>query len=236
MKVLVTVKQVATLDDRLDVERAEWDLNSWDAHAAEAALELGDEVVAVTVGGEQAREALLTVLAMGADRAVHITHDGPLDPLATARLLAPVVQREAPDLVLCGAHSADALNGATGVALAALAGLPRMAAVKAIEVADGAATVVREVEGGLVERLRVKLPALFTVQANINEPRYATLRGIRKAASKPLEVIAAEDIRPGAHVVATTVPPKGEGAEMLTGSAGEVAARIATIIKSKVAG
>jgi electron transfer flavoprotein beta subunit len=246
MKIVVAVKQVATPDESFDLadgaraieEHAlEWDLNEWDTFAAEAALELGDEVVVVTVGSEQAREGLLTVLAMGADRAVHITHDAPseLDPIAIARLLAPIVEREAPDLVLCGVQSSDAVNGATGVALAGLLGLPRVAVVKKIEVADGAATVERELEGGLVERLRVTLPALLTVQTGINEPRYATLRGIRQAGSKPMELIEAGAVEAGSRLVALSVPPKGAGAEMLDGGAPEIAQRMATIIKSKVA-
>jgi electron transfer flavoprotein beta subunit len=144
------------------------------------------------------------------------------------------VERGAPELVLCGAQSSDALNGATGVALAGLLGLPRLAVVRELSVADGAATVARELEGGLIERLRVRLPALFTIQTGMNEPRYATLRGIRKAAAKPMEVIAAGDVEPGARLLSLAAPPRGEGAELLAGGAAEIAARIATIVRSKV--
>jgi electron transfer flavoprotein beta subunit len=206
----------------------------------EAALELRDdagegEVVAVTVGNDEARDGLLTVLAMGADRAVHLTTEEALDPIAIARLLAGVVAEEAPDLVLCGVQSSDAVNGATGVALAALLQLPRVAVVKKIEVADGTATVERELEGGLVERVKVALPALLTVQTGINEPRYATLRGIRQASAKPMDVREAPAVEPAARLVSLTPPVRGEGAEMLDGGAGEIAGRIASIIKSKVA-
>lgn len=247
MKIVVAVKQVATPDEDFDLDgltvdedALEWDLNEWDTFATEAALELrddagGGEVVAVTVGNDETRDGLLTVLAMGADRAVHLRTDEVLDPLAIARLLAPVVREESPDLVLCGVQSSDAVNGATGVALAALVGLPRVAVVKRIEVADGAATLERELEGGLVERIRIPLPALLTVQTGINEPRYATLRGIRQASAKPMEVREIDAIEPGARLVALAPPAKGEGADMLDGGADEIAARIATIIKSKVA-
>jgi electron transfer flavoprotein beta subunit len=251
MKIVVAVKQVATPDEDFDLaadgrsvdEHAlEWDLNEWDTFAMEAALELRDdagegEVVAVTVGNDEAREGLLTVLAMGADRAVHLTHDTleDLDPIAIAKLLAPVVSEEAPDLVLCGVQSSDAVNGATGVALAALLRLPRVAVVKKIEAGDGAATVERELEGGLVERVRVELPALLTVQTGINEPRYATLRGIRQATAKPMEVREAGAVAAGSRIVSLSHPAKGAGADMLDGGASEIAERIATIIKSKVA-
>jgi electron transfer flavoprotein beta subunit len=251
MKIVVAVKQVGTpdedfrlADDERSIEPAalEWDLNEWDTFAVEAALELRDaagegEVVAVTVGNEEARDGLLTALAMGADRAVHLTHEAleDLDAIAVARLLAPVVERETPDLVLCGVQSSDAVNGATGVALAALLGLPRVAVVKKLELEDGTAVVERELEGGLVERVRVRLPALLTVQTGINEPRYATLRTIRQASSKPMEVAEAGPLAPASRLVALTPPPKGDGADMLDGEPAEIAERIATIIKSKVA-
>jgi electron transfer flavoprotein beta subunit len=247
MKIVVAVKQVATPDEdfeldglAVEADALEWDLNEWDTFAVEAALELRDEagegeVVAVTVGNDEARDGLLTVLAMGADRAVHLRTDEWLDPLTIARLLAPVVREEAPDLVLCGVQSSDAVNGATGVALAALLGLPRVAVVKKIEVADGAATLERELEGGLVECIRIPLPALLTVQTGINEPRYATLRGIRQAGAKPMDVREVDAVEPGARLVSLAPPAQGEGADMLDGAAEEIAARIATIIKSKVA-
>ena len=212
MKVVVAVKL-------LDGE-----INEWDTFAVEAALELGDEVVVAGVADDD--EALLTALAMGADRAVHVKTGEDLASLATARLLAPVIEDEAPDLVLCGA------NGTTGVALAALTGLNRVAVVKGFTIEDGAATCERELEGGLVERVRVPLPALITVQTGINEPRYATLRGIRQASSKPMAVIKPDAIEPGARVVSLDRPPKASQAQMLEG---DVAEQIAIIIKGKVA-
>jgi electron transfer flavoprotein beta subunit len=200
------------------------EINEWDTFAVEAALEAGDEVVVLGVGDDD--EALMTALAMGADRAVHVKTSEDLDALATARLLAPIVSDEAPDLVLCGA------NGSTGVALAALAGLNRVAVVKGFTIEDGFATCERELEGGLIERLRISLPALITVQTGINEPRYATLRGIRQASSKPMAVIEPESIEPAARVLSLDRPPKASQAQMLDG---DVAEQIAIIIKGKVA-
>src|SRR3974390_2352732 len=184
MKVVVAVKQVAALDEefelidddtRVDPDYLEWDLNEWDTFSLEAALLLsegiggdGHEVVAVTVGDDEAEEGLLSCLAKGADRAVRVWDESlqRADLLAIARVLAAVIERESPDLVLCGVQSSDAVYGATGVALAGFLGLPHVAVVKQIEFdqAAGVATVERELEGGLVEVLRVGTPALLTVQ------------------------------------------------------------------------
>jgi electron transfer flavoprotein beta subunit len=136
--------------------------------------------------------------------------------------------------VLCGVQSSDAVNGATGIALAGYAGLPHVAVVKRIDYDDGAATVERELEGGMVELVRVRTPALLTVQTGINEPRYATLRGIRQASAKPMEVIAAGNVEAGSRLAGLSAPANGDGAEMLEGAADAIAERIAAIIKSKV--
>ena len=143
-------------------------------------------------------------------------------------MLAAAVEREAPDLVLCGVQSSDAVNGATGIALAGHLGLPHVAVVKAhrLDDAGGSATVERELEGGLVEVLRVRTPALLTVQTGINEPRYATLRAIKQAKDKPLDVVEPGDLgldadalagAAGSRVRSLGHPEKGEGAEMLEG-------------------
>ncbi|HEY1565485.1 MAG TPA: electron transfer flavoprotein subunit beta/FixA family protein, partial [Solirubrobacteraceae bacterium] len=194
MKIAVTVKQVAALDDEfellddgsgVDPDFLEFDLNEWDAFSLEAALQLreaaGDgEVVVLTVGDDEADEALLGCLARGADRAVRVWDESlkDADPLAVARVLAAAVGREEADLVLCGVQSSDAVNGATGVALAGYLDLPHVAVIKELEydAAGSTATVKRELEGGLVEVLRVRTPALLTIQTGINEPRYANLR------------------------------------------------------------
>ena len=147
--------------------------------------------------------------------------------------------------MLCGVQSSDAVNGATGVAVAAHLGLPRVAVVRALDYDPGgpSATVERELEGGLVEVMRVRCPALLTVQTGMNEPRYATLRAIKQAREKPLEAVSLGDLGLDADAVAQAAgsrlrslapPQKGEGAEMLTGSPADVAARIAEIVRERV--
>ena len=260
MKIVVPVKQVAALDDEfellddggVDPDFVEWELNEWDTFSLEAAQQIGEaagdaEIVVVSVGDEEAEEGLLACLAKGADRGVRVWDDAleGADALAVARVLAAAVEREEPDLVLCGVQSSDAVNGATGVALAAHLDLPHVAVVKGLEMGDGSVTVERELEGGLVEVLRVELPALLTIQTGINEPRYATLRAIKQARDKPLDVIGLADLgldddavaaAAGARVRRLGHHEKGEGAEMLSGSPDEIAARIAEIVRERVSG
>ena len=263
MKVVVAVKAVATLDDEVelvddetavDPDGLEWDVNEWDTFSLEEALTLrdaagGGEVVVVTVGDDEAEETLVACLAKGADRAVRIWDDtlAGADPLAVARVLAAGIERESPDLVLCGVQSSDAVNGATGVATAAHLGLPHVAVVKAVDydAAAGRATVERELEGGLVEVLRVRVPALLTIQTGINEPRYATLRAIKQARDKPLDELGLADLglddgaldaSRGSRTRRLRHPEKGAGAQMLDGSPAEVAARIADIVKERMSG
>lgn len=255
MKILVPVKQVALLDEDFELEsgstevEADWleyELNEWDGFSLEAALEIRDagadaEVIAVSVGDDGAEEALLACLAKGADRAIRVGLDSASpDVLTVARLLSLVAERESPDLVFCGVQSADAVNGATGVALAGYAGLRHVAVVRSIQW-DGAQstlTLGRELEGGLIEQLRVAAPALLTIQTGINEPRYANLRAIKMAREKPMEVISAADLGvedldavAGARVVELIAPSSDSKAEMLDGDADSVAERIAAIIK-----
>jgi electron transfer flavoprotein beta subunit len=265
MKIVVPVKQVAALDEEfelldegigVDPDFLEWDLNEWDTFSLEAALQIREsvggedhEVVVVTVGDEEAEEGLLSCLAKGADRAVRVWDESleGADVLEVARLLAATVAPESPDLVLCGVQSSDAVNGATGVALAGYLDLPHVAVVKRLEYDAGAglATVERELEGGLVELLRVRTPALLTIQTGINEPRYATLRAIKQAREKPLEVRGLDELgldrdavaaAAGSRTAALVTPDRGEGAEMLNGSPAAVAARIVEIVQERMKG
>jgi electron transfer flavoprotein beta subunit len=263
VKIVVPIKQVAELDDDfellddgsgVDPDCLEFDLNEWDAFSLEAALQLregdGDgEVVVVTVGDEESEEALLGCLARGADRALRLWSEEcrDADPLAVARVLAAAIASESPDLVLCGVQSSDAVNGATGVALAGYLDLPHVAVVKHLEYApaQATATVKRELEGGLVEVLRVRTPALLTIQTGINEPRYANLRAIKQAREKPLQVSTPEQLGLDAGALAAAAgsrrrelrpPDRGAGAEMLDGSAAEVATRIVEIVRDRMSG
>jgi electron transfer flavoprotein beta subunit len=263
MKIVVPVKQVAALDDEfellddgsgVDPDFLEFDLNEWDAFSLEAALLLreqtGDgEVVVVTVGDNEAEDALLGCLARGADRAVRVWDESlaDADVLMVARAVAAAVGRESPDLVLCGVQSSDAVNGATGVAVAGFLDMPHVAVVKALDYdpASGTAAVKRELEGGLVEVLKVRSPALLTIQTGINEPRYANLRAIKQARDKPMEVTAPADLgleaatleaAAGARRRALRHPDRGEGAEMIDGSPAEIAARIVEIVRDRMSG
>jgi len=261
VKIIVPVKQVAALDDEfelledgagVDPDFVERDLNEWDAFSLEAALQLKEaagegEVIAVSVGDDEATEGLLTCLAKGADRGVRVWDDAlqDADVLSVARVLAAAVERESPDLVLCGVQSSDAVNGATGVALAAHLGLPHVAVVSGLELdaGSGTATVERELEGGLIEVLKIRCPALLTIQTGINEPRYANLRAIKQAREKPLDELGLDDLGLDEQAVAAAAgarrrrlrpPESGGGAEMLEGSATETAARIAEIVKERM--
>src|SRR5215211_2121272 len=253
MKFVVCVKQVAVLGDEVEFTDDERDvdsdfldfaLNEWDSFATEEALQIRErhgegEVVVVSVGDEDSEDAIRRCLAMGADRAVRIEGEGvSRDPISLARALAPVVRREEPDLVFCGVQSSDAVQAATGTALAELLGLPRVAVVTKLDWDAGAKTarVDRELEGGLVDLVEVDTPAVLTIQTGINEPRYATLRAIKQAEQQEIAVVEPEDVgEPGYAVRRMFVPPKGEGAEMLDGSPEAIAQRIKELVEERMA-
>ncbi len=193
------------------------------------------EVVAITIGDEEAESALRRCLAMGADRAVRVDAE-PLDPISTARALAPTIAAESPDLVLTGVQSADSVQGSTGTALAELVGLPRVAVVTRLEWdGSGAATVDRELEGGLVDVVEVETPALLTIQTGINQPRYANLRAIKQADQQEIAVVAAEPGEPAYRVRRMFTPPRGEGAQLLDGGPAQVAERILELVQERLA-
>ena len=255
MRIVVAVKQVGALGDEVEFTEDErevdhdfldYALNEWDSYATEEALQLRErggrdgEVVVVTCGDEDSEDALRRALAMGADRAIRVWSDElrGADPITVARVLAPIVESDSPDLVLAGVQSSDSVQAATGTALAELLGLPRVAVVTSVVWDEGAgtATVRRELEGGLVDIVEVDTPALLTIQTGINEPRYATLRAIKQAEQKEIDVREPASVGdPAYRVRRMFVPPKGEGAEMLDGSSANVAQRIAEIVKERLA-
>ena len=202
------------------------------------------ELVVATVGGEEADESLRAGLAMGADRAVRVWEQSlrGADPLAVAAVLAKLAASEQPDLILCGAQSADAANAATGVALAGLLDLACVATVSSVE-HDGAALIVgRELDGGAVETLRVELPALLTIQTGANQPRRANLRAIKQAREQPIETLTPAVLGLGEEELiavagARTVrllEPVSERASMIDGPANAIAARIAEIVTAEL--
>ena len=259
MKVVVAIKCIAQLDDEfeltddgsVDLDGFDWDLNEWDSFSLEAAMQLRDaagdgEVVAVTVGDEEeTEEGMLSALAKGADRGIRVWDDSlaGADALAVARVLAAAIASEEPDLILCGVQSSDAVNSATGIALAAHLDLPHVAVVRGLEVEGSDVITERELEGGVIEILRVGLPALLTIQTGINEPRYANLRAIKQARDKPQSVLsladvgldpAAVDAARGSHRRRLARPEQGAKAEMLDGSAAEIAAEIASLVEGRL--
>jgi electron transfer flavoprotein alpha/beta subunit len=254
MRIVVCVKSVAVLADEVEltpdglavdpshIDRA---LNEWDACAVEQALLMREvrgegEVVAVTVGDPEAEPAVRRCLAMGADRGLRIWSDAleHADPITVARALAGAITAEQPDLVLCGVQSSDAVNGATGAALAALLELPCVAVVTAIEwdATAARATVSRELEGGLIDRVELPTPAVLTIQTGINTPRYATFRAIKQADQKPLQTEPPGKLGHPAHRLRRLfVPQRPQGAEMLTGSPAAMADRIHQLVQERLA-
>lgn len=265
MKIMVTVKQVATLDDEfelrddgkdVDADFREHELNEFDDYSVEEALRIkeaasGDEVevLVVTVGPEEADEALRQALAKGVDRAMRVWSDAleASDPVAVGRVLSKVAEREAPDLIFTGAQSSDHAFAATGMAMAGFLAWPHVAVITKLEYQPGAerATVHRELEGGLEEVMTVQCPAVLGIQLGINQPRYASLRGIRQARSREVEELAPDDLGLGGDAVGEPgsasrvrrmiVPERGR-AEMIEGTPAEQAARLAEIIKETTGG
>ena len=257
MKLLVAVKQVADLADEFeiaadgkDVDRdfCEYELNEWDDYALEEALLIREaagedgEVVVVTVGPTDSEEELRKCLGKGADRAIRVWDDAMrgCDAIAIARALAKVVEKEQPGLVLTGVQGADHAFASTGVALAACLRWPHAAVVCQLDHTPSGAQVRRELEDGLEEEISIVCPAVLTIQVGINRPRYATLRGIKQAAAKPLDVLTPEalglsdaeigEAGSASRVRRMFVPERGRP-ELIEGSAAEQALRLAEIIK-----
>ncbi|NIE63233.1 electron transfer flavoprotein subunit beta/FixA family protein [Burkholderia sp. Ax-1719] len=225
MKVLVAVKRVVDYNVKVrvksdgtgvDVANVKFSMNPFDEIAVEEAVRLKEagvatEVIAVSCGVIQAQETLRTALAIGADRAILIESDQELQPLAVAKLLKALVDKEQPSLVILGKQAIDDDSNQTGQMLAALADLPQATFASKITVTDGKATVAREVDGG-AQTLALTLPAVVTTDLRLNEPRYVTLPNIMKAKKKPLETIQpAElgvDVAPRLKTLKVAEPPK----------------------------
>ena len=207
MKVLVAVKRVIDYNVKIRVKpdgtgvetaNVKMSMNPFDEIGVEEAVRLKEagkatEVVAVSLGVQQCQETLRTALAMGADRGVHVLTDVELQPLAVAKLLKAVVDKEQPQLVILGKQAIDDDANQTGQMLATLWGRPQATFAGKLDIADGKATVVREVDAGL-ETLEVDLPAVVTSDLRLNEPRFIKLPDIMKAKSKPLETLQLADL------------------------------------------
>jgi electron transfer flavoprotein beta subunit len=228
MKVLVSVKRVVDYNVKVRVKadgsgvetaNVKMSMNPFDEIALEEAVRLKEgavaaEVVAVSCGVAACQETLRTALAIGADRAILVETDAELQPLAVAKLLKAIVAKESPQLVLLGKQAIDDDANQTGQMLAALLGWPQATFASKVKIADGAAEVTREVDGGL-ETVAIGLPAVVTVDLRLNEPRYVTLPNIMKAKKKPLETVKPDalgvDVAPRLVTLKVEEPPKRKG-------------------------
>ena len=239
MKVLVPVKRVVDYNVKVrvkadgsgvDLANVKMSMNPFDEIAVEEAVRLKEagvvtEVVAVSCGVTACQETLRAALAIGADRAILVETDVELQPLAVAKLLKAVCDKEQPNLVICGKQAIDDDANQTGQMLAALAGWAQATFASKITLADGKAAVAREIDGG-VETVSIKLPAVVTTDLRLNEPRYATLPNIMKAKKKPLDTVKPADlgvdVTPRLTTLKVSEPPKR--------SAGERVADVAQLV------
>ena len=228
MKVLVPVKRVVDYNVKIRVKsdnsgvetsNVKMSMNPFDEIAVEQAMRMKEagqveEVIAVSIGPQQSQETIRTALAMGADRGILVQHDGEVQPLAVAKMLKAVVEKEGPELVLLGKQAIDDDCNQTGQMLAALLGWAQGTFASKLEVADGKAQVTREIDGGL-ETIALTMPAIVSVDLRLNEPRYASLPNIMKAKKKPIETLSPDDLAvdpaPRLKTLKVTEPPARQG-------------------------
>jgi electron transfer flavoprotein beta subunit len=244
MKALVAVKRVVDYNvkvrvkaDHTGVETAnvKMSMNPFDEIAVEEALRLREagtveEVIAVSCGVQQCQETIRTALAMGADRGVLVLTDVELQPLAVAKLLKAVIQKESPEIVIIGKQAIDDDCNQTGQMLAALLGWPQATFASKVTIGQGSAEVTREVDGGL-ETIKLKLPMVVTTDLRLNEPRYASLPNIMKAKKKPIDTYTPDDlgvdVTPRLVTLKVDEPPKRQGG-IKVGSVEELVTKLKT--------
>ena len=225
MKIVVPIKRVVDYNVKVrvksdgtgvDIANVKMSMNPFDEIAVEEAVRLKEkgvvtEVIAVSCGVTQCQETLRTAMAIGADRAILVETSEELQPLAVAKLLKALVDKEQPGLIILGKQAIDDDCNQTGQMLAALAGLPQATFASKVEVADGKVSVTREVDGGS-ETLALTLPAVITTDLRLNEPRYVTLPNIMKAKKKTLDIVKPEDlgvdVKPRIKTLKVSEPPK----------------------------
>jgi electron transfer flavoprotein beta subunit len=247
MKILTPVKRVIDYNvkvrvkaDQTGVELAnvKMAMNPFDEIAVEQAIRLKEagtatEVVAVSIGPDQSQETIRTALAMGADRGIHVQASHDTEPLAVAKVLKALVEKEDPGLVILGKQAIDDDSNQTGQMLSALLGWPQATFASNVEIAGDKLKVIREVDGGL-EHISSKLPAVITVDLRLNEPRYASLPNIMKAKKKPLDQISLDDLGVDASqrlkVVKVEEPPARK-AGITVGSVAELVEKLKTEAK-----
>jgi electron transfer flavoprotein beta subunit len=236
MKVLVPVKRVIDANVKVRVKadqsgveltNVKMAMNPFCEIAVEEAMRMkeagtAEEVIIVSAGGAQAQETIRTGLAMGGDRGILIQSETALEPLAVAKLLKAVAEKEGAEIVLMGKQAIDGDNNQTGQMLAGLLGWPQGTFVSKLEKQNGSLKVTREVDGGL-ENLELKLPAVVTVDLRLNEPRYASLPNIMKAKKKPIDTFSPEDlgvdVSPRLETVKVVEPPARKAGVMVASTA-----------------
>jgi electron transfer flavoprotein beta subunit len=242
MKLLVCVKRVVDYNVKIRVKsdgsgvelaNVKMSMNPFDEIAVEEAVRLKEqgkatEIVAVSIGPQQAGETIRTALAMGADRGILVKTDATVEPLGVAKILAKVIEQEKPDLVIMGKQAIDDDSNQTGQMLAALLGWPQGTFAFKVAPGEGTIDVTREVDGGL-QTVGLKLPAIVTTDLRLNEPRYASLPNIMKAKKKPLDETSPEtlgvDIAPRLKVM-KTVEPGGRKAGVKVASVAELVQKL----------
>ena len=240
MKILVAIKRVVDYNVKVrvksdnsgvDIANVKMSMNPFDEIAVEEAVRLKEagiatEVVVVTAGVTQCQETLRTALAIGADRGILVETDTQLQPLAVAKILKALSEKESAQIIILGKQAIDDDSNQTGQMLASLLDIPQATFASKLVVADGKATVTREVDGGL-ETIALTLPAVITTDLRLNEPRYVTLPNIMKAKKKPLDVVKPEDlgidIAPRLKTIKVEEPPKR--------SAGVMVADVAALVE-----
>ncbi len=228
MKALVAVKRVVDYNVKIrvkpdnsgvELQNVKMSMNPFDEIAVEEGVRLKEagkieELIAVSIGPAQSQETIRTALAMGADRGILIESDEEIQPLAVAKILKAVVDKESPDLVIVGKQAIDDDSNQTGQMLAALLDWPQATFASELELGDGSANVTREIDGGL-ETIKVKLPMVMSTDLRLNEPRYASLPNIMKAKKKPIDTMTTADLgvdaAPRLKTLKVEEPPKREG-------------------------
>jgi electron transfer flavoprotein beta subunit len=255
MNIIVCVKRVpSTQEVDLVIDESKKDvqkdnlvyvINEWDNYAIEEAIllkeKLGGTVTAITIGVEDDEEVLRRCLAMGADKAIRIDRgDHDLDSFVISRILAAVIKGLEYGLVLTGVQADDDNNSMVGIMLAEHLGLAHAAVVNSLEPEGDMATIRTELEGGITEVSKIRFPALLSIQTGINEPRYVSIMGLRKAAQKELDVVSVDelgltedDLSRWTIIEEVFLPPETEGAEIIAGDPSTVAEEILRIMKEK---
>ncbi|HEY5218019.1 MAG TPA: electron transfer flavoprotein subunit beta/FixA family protein [Pseudolabrys sp.] len=242
MKILVPVKRVVDFNVKIRVKpdgtgvelaNIKMSMNPFDEIAIEEAIRLKEagkatEIVAVSIGPQQASETIRTALAMGADRGILVKAEGAVEPLAVAKILKAIVEAEKPGLVILGKQAIDDDSNQTGQMLAALLGWAQGTFASKAVIDGDSVTVTREVDGGL-QTVKLKMPAIITTDLRLNEPRYASLPNIMKAKKKPIDEKTPEaygvDIKPRLQVLKTTEPP-GRKSGVKVASVAELVAKL----------